>query len=163
MKHKHHIIPRYEGGSDDAENIVELSVTQHAMWHFAEWQRKKRWEDKLAWRGLAGFYGKEEIIHEIQRAPKSEAMKKRLSEAAKGRPRTKEWREALSNKFQGEGNPFYGLTHSEEVKAKLSKKKKGKVWWSNGTQTKMSKECPGPGWVRGRGKINHPSRQKDGR
>ena len=60
--HKHHIIPRYEGGSDSAENLVELTVTQHAMWHFAEWQRKKRIEDRLAWQGLAGIIPREEAV-----------------------------------------------------------------------------------------------------
>jgi transcriptional regulator with GAF, ATPase, and Fis domain len=54
MKHKHHIIPRYEGGSDFAENIIELTVTQHAMWHFAEWQRKGNWQDRTAWKMLVG-------------------------------------------------------------------------------------------------------------
>ena len=54
MKHKHHIIPRYEGGSDDPSNLVELTVTQHAMWHFAEWQRKGNWQDKVAWKLISG-------------------------------------------------------------------------------------------------------------
>jgi hypothetical protein len=62
LKHKHHIVPRYEGGSDDPSNLVELTPTQHAMWHFAEWQRKGREEDRLAWRGLSGHYSKEEIM-----------------------------------------------------------------------------------------------------
>ena len=53
-KHKHHIIPRYEGGSDFAENLVELTVTQHAMWHFAEWQRKGNWQDFTAWKMISG-------------------------------------------------------------------------------------------------------------
>lgn len=67
VKHKHHIIPQYEGGSEDPSNLVELTSTQHAMWHFAEWQRKQKKEDYLAWRGLAGMIGKEEIIKELQR------------------------------------------------------------------------------------------------
>ena len=62
LKHKHHIVPRYEGGSDDPSNLVELTSTQHAMWHFAEWQRKGNKEDFLAWRALSGHYGKEEIM-----------------------------------------------------------------------------------------------------
>lgn len=65
MIHKHHIIPRYEGGSDFSENIVELTVTQHAMWHFAEWQRKGRWQDKLAWQGLAGIIPHSEAIRQV--------------------------------------------------------------------------------------------------
>jgi hypothetical protein len=67
MKHKHHIKPRYEGGSDDPENLVELTPIQHAMWHYAEWQRKNNLEDYLAWRGLTGHIGKEDILLEIAR------------------------------------------------------------------------------------------------
>jgi hypothetical protein len=61
MKHKHHIIPRYEGGSNLQENLVELTTTQHSMWHYAEWIRKKNDEDYLAWKCLSGQIGKEEI------------------------------------------------------------------------------------------------------
>lgn len=28
MKHKHHIIPKHAGGTDDASNIVELTVVK---------------------------------------------------------------------------------------------------------------------------------------
>ena len=33
---------------------MELTVTQHAMWHFAEWQRKRNWQDFTAWKMLRG-------------------------------------------------------------------------------------------------------------
>lgn len=61
MKHNHHIIPKYEGGSNLQENLVELTITQHAMWHYAEWTRKKNDRDYLAWKCLSGQIGKEEI------------------------------------------------------------------------------------------------------
>ena len=60
MKHRHHIVPKYEGGSNLQENIVLLSITQHAMWHYAEWNRKKNTEDYLAWRSLSGQISKAE-------------------------------------------------------------------------------------------------------
>ena len=61
LRHKHHIIPKNEGGSDFAENLVEFTVTQHAMWHFAEWQRKGNGKIKLAWQGLSGLIGHEQL------------------------------------------------------------------------------------------------------
>jgi hypothetical protein len=67
VTHKHHIIPRYEGGSDDPSNIVELRPVQHAMWHFAEWQRKKNPKDKLAWKLLSQEVTSEERFVETRR------------------------------------------------------------------------------------------------
>lgn len=66
MTHKHHIIPRHAGGTDDSTNIVELSVTCHAMWHYAEWTRTGKWQDKSAWRGLSGTIDSEEFLREMQ-------------------------------------------------------------------------------------------------
>ena len=54
MRHKHRIKPGYEGGEYKEGNVVVLSPIQHAMWHFAEWQRKGNWEDEVAWKVLSG-------------------------------------------------------------------------------------------------------------
>jgi hypothetical protein len=63
MVHKHHIIPKYEGGSDDPANIVELTPTQHAMWHFAEWQRKQNYLDFCAYKMILGDVKNPEFRH----------------------------------------------------------------------------------------------------
>ena len=60
MKHKHRIKPGYEGGEYEEGNVVDLSLIQHAMWHFAEWQRKGNWEDEVAWKVLSGQVSLEE-------------------------------------------------------------------------------------------------------
>ena len=36
------------------------------------------------------------------------------------------------------------------VRAKANASNKGKGWWTNGTDSTTSRECPGPGWYRGR-------------
>ena len=106
MIHKHHIVPKYEGGSDYVENLVELTVTQHAMWHFAEWQRKGDWRDKLAWQGLAGIVSHEEAIREAivrgARAPKPN----RKSSTKEGNERRKQ--------------AMLGLVRTEEDKKRKS-------------------------------------------
>lgn len=61
LKHKHHIIPRYMGGSDDASNLVEVSVTCHAMFHYCNYKLWGNWEDEVAWYGLSGRISSEEI------------------------------------------------------------------------------------------------------
>jgi hypothetical protein len=94
MKHKHHIIPRYEEGSDDPSNLVELTPIQHAMWHFAEWQRKGNWQDNLAWRVLCGRLTKEESIREavilhnksrkgIPREPRTPEVRRKIQTSLK--------------------------------------------------------------------------------
>jgi hypothetical protein len=64
MKHKHRIVPGYEGGEYTETNVVLLTITQHAMWHYAEWTRKKNQRDLLAWKGLKGDLSKGELLKE---------------------------------------------------------------------------------------------------
>lgn len=72
MKHKHHIVPRHMNGSDDPENLIELTIEEHAEAHRILFEQHGRWEDELAWKGLAGLISKEEIIKKVL----SEAGKK---------------------------------------------------------------------------------------
>ena len=65
MKHKHHIIPKHMGGTDDPSNLIELSVEEHTEAHRVLWEQHGRKEDELAWKGLAGIIGKEELLHEL--------------------------------------------------------------------------------------------------
>lgn len=94
MKHKHHIQPRYEGGSDAPENLVELSVVQHAMWHYAEWMRKGNWQDDLAFRLLTGRITREESIREKvanfnksrkgeKRSPRPDSVREKIRDGMK--------------------------------------------------------------------------------
>ena len=62
MKHKHHIIPKHIGGTDDPSNIIELTVEEHAEAHRVLWEKYNRDQDWLAWKGLSKQIGKEEII-----------------------------------------------------------------------------------------------------
>jgi hypothetical protein len=62
MKHKHHIIPRHMGGTDDPSNLIELTVDEHAEAHRILYEQHGNWKDYLAWKGLSGYFGKEEII-----------------------------------------------------------------------------------------------------
>lgn len=65
IKHKHHLIPKYLGGSNEPQNLVEVSPTQHAMFHYCNWCLWGNEEDKIAWRALAGYSSKEEIIEQV--------------------------------------------------------------------------------------------------
>jgi hypothetical protein len=76
IKHRHHIIPKHAGESNDSSNIVELSVADHAEAHRILFETFRRTEDLLAWKGLAGIIGKEEIVRELQRLGGKRAIEK---------------------------------------------------------------------------------------
>ena len=57
------------GGEYVKENVILVEVTEcdkqtanHVMWHYANWQLWGKEEDLLAWKGLSGYYSKEDII-----------------------------------------------------------------------------------------------------
>ena len=62
MKHKHHNPPRHRAG--DHDNVVEVTTTQHAMFHYCEWRLHGLREDFIAWKGLSQAIGKEELFLE---------------------------------------------------------------------------------------------------
>jgi len=72
--HKHHIIPRHMGGSDDPSNLIELTVEEHAAAHKKLFEKHGCWQDYLAWHGLSKMIPRDELIRQIQ----SEAAKERL-------------------------------------------------------------------------------------
>jgi hypothetical protein len=68
MIHKHHIVPKHRGGSDDPSNLVEITVTQHAMFHYCEWK---------LWGNIRDFCAYKMILHDV-RNPEFRAASNRL-------------------------------------------------------------------------------------
>ena len=62
MLHKHHIVPKYMGGSDDPDNLVELTVQEHADAHNLLYCLHGNIEDKNAEQLLLGWITHEEFI-----------------------------------------------------------------------------------------------------
>lgn len=54
MKHIHHIIPRHMGGTDDPENLIELTREEHAMAHLKLYEEYGKKEDLGAYYLLSG-------------------------------------------------------------------------------------------------------------
>ena len=164
--HRHHIIPRHAGGTDDPSNIVELTIEEHAEAHRKLYEEHGRWQDKMAWLGLAGLIGKDEIILEMyrnpeiiakrsasqrgkKRGPHSEETKEKIRVSCKGMntgPRSEETKEkirktSLGRKFSEETKAKLsaaktGKKHTEETKAKLSAVLKGREF-SEETRAKL--------------------------
>lgn len=101
LLHKHHIIPRHAGGTDDPSNLVYLTVEQHAEAHRVLWETYGRIQDWRAWNGLSRQIGREEILKQI------------YSENGK--------RAGVSNKGRTPHNK--GIPMSEEQKQKLRRPK----------------------------------------
>lgn len=124
--HKHHIIPRHMGGSDDPSNLVIVSLEKHAALHKQLWEDLKDVRDYVAWKTLSGQMTHEEAIMSIWRLPKSEEHRKKLSIAAKraynksnkpqGRPKgsknkkpySEEILKKRSERMSGEKHPMFG-------------------------------------------------------
>lgn len=54
-KHTHHIIPRHAGGTDEPENLVELTVEEHANAHLKLYEETNNPNDWCAYRLLSGM------------------------------------------------------------------------------------------------------------
>lgn len=163
MKHKHHIIPRHMGGSDDPENLVELTVEEHAAAHLKLYEQYGKPEDLLAYKCLRGYLKKEDIIHEtskiggkiqgqrnaesghIQRIqkladPVSAGRKGGSTTIARGKGAFGNTEERLKSaskggKTQGKRNAESG--HLKRIAHIPSKKNRGMIWITNGTDNKM--------------------------
>lgn len=146
LKHKHHITPRYRGGSNDPSNLVKVSAVQHAMWHFCNYQLWGEPEDRLAWRALAGSVGKEEII-----------LEKLKIASFRGREKIKK-----KIDFQrGEKNSQYGTRWIHNLELKVSSRVKGDYplpdGWKEGRVIDFDKRLnPTPKPVRKKPRLGVP-------
>lgn len=118
-KHKHHIVPRHLGGSDDKSNIEELHFIEHAKIH--------------ALRYLAGLdrqfdyrhHGWRYLCQELRAAVRAEhslrfktdinpmknpetAQKVADNRRGKSIGKGRKWSEKSKDKMRGENNPNYG-------------------------------------------------------
>ena len=66
MKHRHHIVPKHMGGTDGPNNLIELSIPEHALWHWCEWRLWKREYDRIAWLSLSGQINLSEAKRQAQ-------------------------------------------------------------------------------------------------
>lgn len=140
---KHHIVPKYKGGTDEFDNMITISRTCHTMFHYCNWKLWGNKEDYIAYRGLASQISKEEIIKEIS---------------------------SMTGKRSYENKIGLFSLSIEEKKIASSKggKKAGKymsqsMWINDGTQNRRilkTKILP-DGWVAG--KVKKKKRKRYGR
>ena len=47
-------MPKHLGGNNDPDNLVEVTIEEHAEIHRCLWLYGGRWQDEIAWRMLSG-------------------------------------------------------------------------------------------------------------
>lgn len=125
MKHKHHIIPKHEGGIDQPENIIYLSIEEHAEAHRLLYEKNGKIEDYLAWKGLAGIMSKEEIVQKLM-SENGKAVGNKMFQDKKGEiPRYNPAREELGALIHDPVFKGWWESCKEKYKAHIHAKKIG--------------------------------------
>jgi hypothetical protein len=121
--HKHHLIPRHAGGTDDPSNLIKVNTALHAFLHKQVYEEHGRWQDKIAYETLSGHISNEEAIREAQR----------LGQLGKKKPAHVGLAVAESNRKRiGDNHPLYGKKRPEETLRKMSESHLGQTPWNKG-------------------------------
>jgi len=108
MIHKHHIVPKHMGGTDDPSNLIELTVEEHAKAHKNLFDQYGCWQDQVAYRTLSG------------QITSDEARRVAVSKTLKGMPKSDDHRKKLQANLKKNGfqnNPVFSDTHKERLSA----------------------------------------------
>ena len=145
---KHHIIPKSLGGCNNSYNLIKLSAKEHFVVHLllTKMCKEKLHERKMCFALHKMSYNPQSPLRENMTSTEfelvriknqkaltgrkfTESHKRNLSNANKGKKRSKETRELLSisaKRKVGEKNPFFGKSHSGDTRQKISLSNKGK-------------------------------------
>ena len=127
IKHKHHIVPRHMGGSDDPSNLIQLTIEEHAQAHKLLFEKYGHWQDEVAWRALSGQVPNAEINHMlgvIRNTGKNNHMfgKKKELHHNYGKKHTEKTREKIKK-----ARAKQKINHSKETREKISRSNKGRL------------------------------------
>ena len=134
--HKHHIIPKHIGGTNDPSNLIELTIEEHAEAHRKLWEKYGKWQDEIAWKSLSKQITIEEarrlaVSHTLKGKPKTSEHKAKISlwrktnyfSSTLGKklpPRTDEQKKKMSDRHKGKKGTNTGKKFSKETKHKMS-------------------------------------------
>ena len=94
------------GGTDDPNNLINLTVEQHAEAHKKLYEKYGCWQDLVAYNALSGQINSEE------------ARRIAVSKTLKGKPKTKEHKKKLQENLKKNGfntNPIFTQSHKKKI------------------------------------------------
>ncbi len=144
LKHKHHIIPKHMGGDNSPDNIIELTVPEHAEAHRLLYEKHGKWQDFLAWKALSSQIDTDEIRRLITSL--TWTGKKHTDEAkekikkARSKQKSGGWSWSKESKDK-RSKALIGRKHSDNTKKKMSDALLGR--------NKPKIECPHCGKIGG--------------
>ena len=129
MKHIHHIIPKHAGGTDESNNLIELTVEEHAEAHRLLYEQHGNWQDYCAWQALSGQIGQDEAMFIARskggKKPMSEESKAKLRASCKLRTERQRANGTLEQANKKRSEALKGYKKSEEHKANWAESRKG--------------------------------------
>ena len=142
--HRHHVVPKHAGGTDDDDNIVYLTIEQHIEEHLRLYRLNGKKADLASANLLrASLYlnfdeVKNELFKECCRRGARAAHIVKLS-----RGFYKKLGQSNSLKLAGRVRPDLSIAQTKKWQERTL------IWCNNGTVNKRFASCP-EGWVKGR-------------
>lgn len=144
------------GGTDDPGNIILVTPGEHANEHRILYEKYGKIEDYLAWKGLSGLIGKEEIImtlmQENGKKVGKNAVDKKLGIFNPEVQKSEKYKEGMKEGGKITGRKMADSGHCKNVAPLGGGKNIGKKYWYNSRTGKgtCSFNKPGDDWIEGR-------------
>ena len=139
--HKHHIIPRSSGGSDDKDNIVTLEYKHHVLAHYILYKSNPTNANWVAYRLMSGIdENKKKVVEQLKLEAISKRDNSNISTPQSNKKRSvgvKKYMESLTpekrSKIYGkhkENHPMWGVDRKGKKAANYGKSKGEYIVWT---------------------------------
>jgi hypothetical protein len=130
------------GGSDEPHNLVEVTIPQHAMFHYCNWLLWKNKEDEIAWKMLSGqIKPYEATIEAIKNSSRKTCIQRNLSNNPMWK-KDSATKQAESLKKYWENNPQKRKTQGLLMKEINKGKQRTEQHKENYRNSKLGKKHP---------------------